>query len=50
MEMLIWIVLGLFALALIIFPEFRNKLIVLIRGGLNVFIEYHNGAKGSNGA
>lgn len=39
MEMIFWIVLGLFAFALILFPEFRQKLVVLVRGGLNVFVE-----------
>ena len=39
MEMILWIVLGLFVLALVIFPEFRKKLVVLVRGGLNVFVE-----------
>ena len=39
MEMILWIVLGLFAVALILFPEFRQKLTVLVRGGLNVFVE-----------
>ena len=39
MKMLIGVVLGLFVLALIVFPEFRKKLTVLIRGGLNVFVE-----------
>lgn len=39
METIIWILLGLFAVALVLFPEFRNKLVVLIRGGLNLFVE-----------
>jgi phage shock protein A len=39
MKVVILTVLGLLALALIIFPEFRKKLVVLIRGGLNLFVE-----------
>jgi hypothetical protein len=39
MEMILWIVLGLFVVALLLFPEFRKKLMVLVRGGLNVFVE-----------
>lgn len=39
MEMILWIGLGLFVFALILFPEFRDKLLVLVRGGLNVFVE-----------
>lgn len=39
METIIWILLGLFVVALILFPEFRGKLVVLIRGGLNLFVE-----------
>lgn len=39
MEMILWIVLGLFVVALLLFPEFRQKLMVLARGGLNVFVE-----------
>lgn len=39
MEIIIWIVLGLFVVALILFPEFRQKLTVLARGSLNVFVE-----------
>ena len=39
METIFWILLGLFAAALILFPEFRGKLVVLIRGGLNMFVE-----------
>ena len=39
MEMVIWIGLGLFVFALILFPEVRQKITVLVRGGLNVFVE-----------
>ena len=39
MKMVIWIVLGLFAVALILFPEFRQKLMVLGRGFTNMFVE-----------
>jgi phage shock protein A len=39
MEMILLIVLGLFVVALLLFPEFRKKLMVLVRGGLNVFVE-----------
>lgn len=39
MKMIICVILGLFVVALILFPEFRKKLTVLIRGGLNVFVE-----------
>lgn len=39
MKMVILVALGLLALALILFPEFRKKLVVLIRGGLNLFVE-----------
>lgn len=39
MKTIVWIVLGLFSVALILFPEFRNKLLVLVRGGLNLFVE-----------
>lgn len=39
MDIFIWIGLGLVGLALILFPEVRQKLMVLARGGLNWFIE-----------
>lgn len=39
MEMIIGIVLGLFVLALILFPEFRQKLMVLGRGFTSMFVE-----------
>lgn len=39
METIIWIVLGMIAAALILFPEVRGKLIVLARGILNMFVE-----------
>lgn len=39
MKMIIYIVLGLFATALIIFPEFRKKLMVLGRGFTSMFVE-----------
>lgn len=39
MKMILSIILGLFVVALILFPEFRQKLTVLLRGGLNVFVE-----------
>lgn len=39
METIIWILVGLFTAALLLFPEFRKKLLVLARGGLNLFVE-----------
>lgn len=39
MDILIWLGLGLVALALVLFPEVRQKLMVLARGGLNLFVE-----------
>lgn len=39
MEIIIGIVLGLFVLALILFPEFRQKLMVLGRGFTSMFVE-----------
>ena len=39
MEMILWIILGLFVLALILFPEFRQKLMVLGRGFTSMFVE-----------
>ena len=48
MEFMITIIIALVILALIIFPEFRKKLMVLLRGGLNVFVE--DAAKTPEGA
>ena len=48
MEFAISVVLALFVVALILFPEFRKKLGVLIKGTLNVFIE--DAAKTPEGA
>ena len=39
MDIFIYIGLGLAGLALILFPEVRQKLMVLARGGLNLFVE-----------
>lgn len=39
MEIIVWIIVALSAVALILFPEFRKKLGVLVRGGLNLFVE-----------
>ena len=39
MRIVISVVLGLFVLALVLFPEFRKKLLVLVRGALNLFVE-----------
>lgn len=39
MELIFGLVIALIVLALLIFPEFRKKLTVLIRGGLNLFVE-----------
>ena len=39
MKFVISVVLGLFVLALVLFPEFRKKLLVLVRGALNLFVE-----------
>ena len=39
MRTIIWIAVGLFVAALLLFPEFRSKLLVLIRGSLNLFVE-----------
>lgn len=48
MKLVIGIVVGLFVLALILFPEFRKKLGVLVSGFLNVFVE--DAAKTPEGA
>lgn len=48
MKLIVWIILGLTALALIIFPEFRKKIKVLTGGFLNVFVE--DAAKTPEGA
>ena len=39
MEFIFWAIVGLFVLAIVIFPDFRGKLTVLIKGFLNLFVE-----------
>lgn len=39
MKFVIGVIVALFVIALVLFPEFRKKLMVLIGGGLNVFVE-----------
>ena len=48
MKLILGIVLGLILLALLIFPEFRKKIKVLVGGFLNVFVE--DAAKTPEGA